>query len=274
MSSKYFLKITQFEGPLDLLLYLIKVNEIDIFDIDIYFLTGQYLSYLRTAKFEDLADAGEFLQMAAHLVEIKSRMLLPNENKKSAEDEDDDDPRMPLQERLLEYEKFKAAGTYLASRPLLGVDVYPNQEAKRLDPLYEHIESPLTGEPTTLVILYEQLLKSMTLRKKPAKVTILNQTVTIEQTLKNLEERLEALQFFKFQSLYGRFKNRYEFVINIMAMLEMAKYEQLSIYQQELLGPIWLYKQDAAVELVSLEPEFAEEVSFTHIEDTIQEVQE
>ena len=259
MAAKYFLKLEQFEGPLDLLLYLIKVNEIDIFDIDIYKLTTQYLSYLRLIKFDDLAGAGEFLEMAAHLVEIKSKMLLPHD--KENQEEDSEDPRIPLQERLLEYERYKAAGAAIAERPMFGVDVYSNHESTRLEPLYNYIEAPLTGEPATLVILYEQMLRNLTLRRKPAKVTLKSHTVTIEETLKKLEERLEKLNFLMFQSMYDKFRTRYEFVINIMAMLEMAKEKKLSIYQQELLGPIWLYRKESKVEIVSLEPDFGDKAS-------------
>lgn len=253
MAAKYFLQLEQFEGPLDLLLHLIKVNEIDVFDIDIYLLTSQYLAYLRLIKFDDLGDAGEFLEMAAHLIEIKSKMLLPHD--KAEEELDEDDPRVPLQQRLQEYELFKAAGQYLAARPQLGVHVYGNKEAARLEPMFDHIESPLTGEPATLVILYEQMLRNMTLRRKPAKVTLKSHHVTIEQVLDQLEKKLEDLHFMSLQSMFPKFRSRYELVVNIMATLEMAKTGKLKIYQRELLGPVWMYRQSSKVKLVSLEPE-------------------
>ena len=162
---KLFLKINQFEGPLDLLLHLIKVNEIDVFNIDIYLLTNQYLEYLRLIEFDDLSDAGEFLEMAATLIEIKSRMLLPTEKKDDLEELDDDDPRKPLQERLVEYETFGKVAEYFERLPQVGVDIQTNNEFKRLEQEYAHVESPLKGDPTSLVILWEQMLRDFSEKK-------------------------------------------------------------------------------------------------------------
>src|SRR5688500_7024103 len=106
--SDYFVKTEQFEGPLDLLLHLIRVHEIDIFAIDVLRLTQEYLAYLRRMRFDDLAQAGEFLEMAATLIEIKTRMLLPHDEKQAeGEDGADDDPIRTLQERLLQHEMFR-----------------------------------------------------------------------------------------------------------------------------------------------------------------------
>src|ERR1700759_2248912 len=101
MSAEYFVKTDQFEGPLDLLLHLIRVHEIDIFAIDVLLLTQEHLSYLRLMRFDDLQQAGEFLEMAATLIEIKTRMLLPSDEKQAGkEGVEDDDPIKSLQERL------------------------------------------------------------------------------------------------------------------------------------------------------------------------------
>ena len=252
MPSRYFLKLDQFEGPLDLLLHLIKDNEIDISDIDVYRLSTQYLNYLRLVKFDDLSDAGDFLAMAAHLLEIKTQMLLPRP--KTAENGDDVDPRLPLQERLLLYEKFKDAGAHIGKFPMVGYLVWSSSDHKRLEKLVEKPdEAPIKADYSRLVVLYEQMLKNMNLRRKPGSVTIKNQVIGIETVIEQMQRRLEKLNFFKFQTLYDRFSSRYEFVINIMAMLELAKYGDLKVSQESVFGPIWLFKRDELVEHVSLE---------------------
>jgi len=257
VATKHIVKVKRFEGPLDLLLHLVKVNEIDIFDLDIYRLTKQYLEFLRMIDFDDLADAGEFLGVAAQLIQIKSRMLLPGQ-KKTTEEEEDEDPRASLQERLATYEAFKLAAAEIGSRPMLGVDVYTNHEAKRIEPEYDHIEKPWIGEPSTLVVLYEQLLKSITERRKPKTVAIKAHKISIEDTITGLENQLEKLQFVHFQGLYSKFRTRYELVIHIMAILELAKKEGVSLLQPENHGPLWLYSQNANLEIIENKPNLGE----------------
>src|SRR5690606_32016732 len=111
----------------------------------------QYLKYLRLIKFDDLGDAGEFLEMAATLIEIKTWMLLPrDENQTTGEDGVDLDPRKSLQDRLIEYEKFRMAAEHLAFIPQLGEQICTNREWERLAPLYEDIEGPLEGDSAAL----------------------------------------------------------------------------------------------------------------------------
>lgn len=243
MASGYYLKLEQFEGPLDLLLHLIKVNEIDIFNIDIFLLTSQYLKYLRLLKYDDLGDAGEFLEMAATLIEIKSRMLLPNANEKKAEEElAEDDPRRTLQERLIEYEKFKLAAEHLSVLPQIGLQVQTNFEWQRIEPMFADLEAPLIGDVTSLVVLYEQMLRELAERKPPAKVHAKMHMVTVEQKIVELTRLLETVNFALFQGFYKKFASRYELVVHILAVLELSKWGKLKIYQQEASGPIWIYR--------------------------------
>ncbi len=243
MASGYFLRLNQFEGPLDLLIHLIKVNEIDIFNIDIFVLTNQYLEYLRLIKFDDLNDAGEFLTMAASLIEMKSRMLLPREEQDLGEELDDEDPVKSLQNRLIEYERFRAAAEYFADKPQLGVDIQTNREWKRLEPFYEDVEAPLTGEPASLIVLYEQLLKTLP-ERKAVKVQATTHLISIEDKIKELSDLLERLNFALFQGFYKKFESRYELVVYVMAVLEMVRWRRMKVYQREVLGPIWMYKMD------------------------------
>lgn len=244
MATAYYLKLQQFEGPLDLLLHLIRVNEIDIFNIDIFLLTSQYLGYLRTLRYEDLADASEFLEMAATLIEIKTKMLLPGQEKNEGSEEDTEDPRQNLQERLIIYEQFKRAAEYLYEMPTFGEQIRTNCEWERLAPLYEDCEAPLEGDPASLVILYEQMLNALAERKPPVKLEAKTHLVTVEQKIEELSRLLETVKFALFQGFYKKFKSRYELVVYILAALELSKGGRVKLYQQENNGPLWLYRSD------------------------------
>ncbi len=245
MTTQYYLKLDQFEGPLDLLLHLIRVNEIDIFNIDIFKLTQQYLAYLRILRYDDLADAGEFIEMAATLIEIKSKMLLPGQESKNEEGQlKEDDPRYSLQEQLIQYEIFKRAGEHLSIKPQFGVQIRSSMEWQRLAPLYEHIEAPMVGDPAALVILYEQMLASLAERKPPLRVEAKTHMVTLEDKIKELARFIETVNFALFQGFYKNFQSRYELVIYVLAALELSKAGQLKIYQEVANGPMWIYRPD------------------------------
>ena len=263
MSSKYFLKLDQFEGPLDLLLYLIRDHEIDIFDIDIFLLTNQYLNFLRLVKFDDLADAGEFLEMAATLIEIKSRMLLPKEKGLSADgDMFEDDPRKSLADRLIAYELFKAAGEYLGAMPQLGVQFQSGKEWVRLQEIYKDVESPVIGDPASLVVLYEQMIRDMKDRK-PSVVSAKMHMVTVEEKIVEVRELVTRVRFTLFQSFYHKFNSRYEFVVYLLAILELVKMGEVKLYQQELMGPLWVYRADLTTEQLPLQTPQLPSVSST-----------
>ncbi len=245
MTTQYYLKLDQFEGPLDLLLHLIKVNEIDIFHIDVFTLTQQYLEYLRILKYEDLADAGEFIEMAATLIEIKTKMLLPGqESRNESGDLTEDDPRYSLQERLIQYERIKKAAEYLALKPQFGVQIRTSQEWQRLSPLYEAIEAPLEGDSASLVILYEQMLRDLAERKPPVRVEAKTHMVTVEDKIGELAKIIENVNFALFQGFYKTFQSRYELVVYILATLELCKGGKLKAHQEVMNGPIWVYRSD------------------------------
>jgi len=259
--SEYFVKTDQFEGPLDLLLHLIRVHEIDIFRIDVLLLTQEYLSYLRLMHFDDLQQAGEFIEMAATLIEIKTRMLLPGDEKQAegGEGGEDDDPVKSLQERLLQYEMFRNAAEHFSQMPQMGVEIQTNNEWERLAPLYEQVESPLTGEAATLVVLYEQMLRSLTERKKTTHTAKLHR-ITVEDTIERLHKEIEQARFALFQGMYNRMQSRDELVVHVLAMLELIKWKRLQIYQQEIFGPIWMYRMDLDESVLPLDratPSFA-----------------
>ena len=244
MSVDYFVKTSRFEGPLDLLLHLIRVHEIDIFDIDVFLLTQEYLNYLRLMEYNDLQQAGEFLEMAATLIEIKSRLLLPHDEKKAGDENlDEDDPIKSLQERLQLYETFRNVADHFNQMPQMGVEIQTNNEWNRLMPVYEHVEAPLTGEPATLVVLYEQMLKGLAERRK-SKVTAKKHRITVDETIDRLGAEIETSRFALFQGLFNRLESRDELVVHILAMLELVKMKRIKLYQQDMFGPIWMYRMD------------------------------
>lgn len=254
MATSHFLKLDRFEGPLDLLLHLIKVHEIDIFDIDVFVLTQQYLDYLRLVDFSDLTDASEFMEMAASLIDIKTRMLLP---RPAVVSEDgriiEEDPRESLAQRLIELDRFRRASEELAARPQVGVQIMLNHEPTRLAKVYEDVEAPLTGDAATLCILYEQILRELADRKPDQQVKVHRHQVNIDQVIVDLKRLMETTTFTLFQGFFERFRTRYELVVNIMAILELGKRGQLRIYQQEMNGPLWLYRQDMDISQLPLD---------------------
>ncbi|MEZ4742514.1 MAG: ScpA family protein [Bdellovibrionota bacterium] len=253
MTSKYFVKLEDFEGPLDLLLHLIRVHELDIFRIDLFVLTSQYLNYLRLLKFKDLNDAASFMEMAAILIEIKSRYLLPNaDNQQNEEEIDEEDEAASLQRRLLEYDKFRRAASFLEAMPQLGMQVQTNNEWKRLEPLYSDIEGPLRGEPATLVVMYESLLSTLSDRK-PTTVTAKTERISLEEVIHKMESFIEKARFVLFQKMYAQMNSRYDLVANTLSMLQLTRDGKLNIYQEELMGPIWLYRKDLELQDVPID---------------------
>jgi len=247
MSSEYFVKLDHFEGPLDLLLHLIRVHEIDIFDIDIFKLSTEYVGYLRLMKFDDLSDAGAFIEMAATLIEIKSRMLLPQDERKvTNEDGEEEDPVLALQQRLIQYEAIRKAAAALALLPQVGVEIQTSWEWQRLEEVFKDVEAPLKGDPAMLVVMYEQMLQSLGDRKV-TRVEAQRHMVSLEETIARMSADVDVLRFALFQGFYNRFESRYELVVHILAVLELARQFKMKFYQQDLMGPLWIYQSDCDV---------------------------
>jgi segregation and condensation protein A len=227
----YTVKVDIFEGPLDLLLHLIKQNQLDIYDIPIALVTEQYLEYIRIMKALDLTIAGEFLVMAATLMYIKSRMLLPAPVEE--EEEEEEDPRAELVQRLVEYKRFKEAAGQLSQQALLGVDVFirPAQEIEIED---GEIEADLFH----LIDALRELLKRQEIRDFH-EVTL--ERVTLREKMKELYERLQGVkEAVPFTSLFAPFASRAELIITFLALLELIKGRMLRAYQRDGFGPLWV----------------------------------
>jgi len=221
-----------FEGPLDLLLHLIKKNEVSITDIPIAAITEQYLATLEVMQSLNLDVAGEFLVMAATLVHIKSRMLLPAGDDTAEDDEDGEDPREELIRRLLEYQRFKDAAEQLSQREILARDVFIRSGT----PL-EEVPVPNLREVSVFELLTALRRVLERLPKDNVHEVTLDK-ITVREKMTLLLDRLRGSAQVLFESLFSDIKSRMEVVVTFLAMLELVKVRAIRIFQDESGGPI------------------------------------
>ncbi len=223
--SDYTFRLEGFEGPLDLLLHLIQKNELDIFNIPIALVTEQYLEYLQLMKVLNLDVAGEYLLMAATLLHIKSKMLLP----KSSEEEEgeEEDPRAELVRRLLEYQKYKNAALEIAKRPLLDRDVFI-----RLIPAEPEEEPEEEKIEVNLFELLEAFRKVLERVKSETVHEILLDPMSVEDKIEEILALLEKEnRSVAFHRLFPEQASRRLVVITLLAILELVKMRRIRIFQ-------------------------------------------
>ena len=229
--------IPQFEGPLGLLLYLIRKEEMDIFDIDVHLITSQYLEYIKKMKEFDLEMAGDFIAMAATLIQIKSKMLLPNYNEED-DDEIVEDPRKELVKRLLEYQQFQEASKKIYDRPLLGRDVFKRGGKSASFLTDEEGEIILDeGGLFSLIALYRGSIRKM----KRAVHRVANKTRSIAGRILEIKDRLIIGHKVLLKDLIQSVDDmRSELLITFLSMLELGKMGAVSVYQSENYGDIYI----------------------------------
>ena len=219
-----------FEGPLDLLLYLIRRQNLDILDIPIAEITRQYMDYVEIMRSINLDLAAEYLVMAAMLAEIKSRLLLPRHE----EIEDEDDPRAELVRRLQEYERFKQAANEIDEMPHLGRDNF----LAELEVIREDKEKP---EPDVdmreLLLAFKDILKRVDMQKHHE---IEREEISIRERMTHVLSRLDGDNFVEFQSLFTLKEGRLGVVVTLMAVLELLKLKVIDMVQAEAFAPIYL----------------------------------
>ncbi|NJC87553.1 MAG: segregation/condensation protein A [Desulfuromonas sp.] len=232
----FAIHLENFTGPLDLLLHLIRKNEMEITDIPIAEITTQYLAVIDTMQSLNLDVAGEFLLMAATLLHIKSRMLLPQIVEDGAEEEDEEDPRAELVRRLLEYQKYKEAALQLDELPQLNRDLYA-----RTAPAPEVVEE---GEGEFAAVgLYDllqalqQLLKD---RPEPMVHEVTAEQLSVADRISQILTALRGQQSLAFTELFPTNAGRHEVVVTFLAMLELVKLRLLRLLQSQRFGAIWL----------------------------------
>lgn len=182
--------------------------------------------------------------MGATLIEIKSRSLLPTEDRKVLnEDGIEEDPLKTLQDRLMQYEMIRKAAEWLSQSPQMGVEIQTNHEHERLAEVFKDVETPLEGDPARLIILFDQIMRDLADRKA-AKIEAKTHGITLEQTIERFDEYIQTVRFGMFQGLYNKFRSRYDMVVHLMAVLELSKQQKLRVYQQDMMGPLWFYRGD------------------------------
>jgi len=236
--------LESFEGPLDLLLYLIRKQNLDVLDIPMAQLTRQYLEYIDVMHENRLELAAEYLLMAALLIEIKSRMLLPRPPTAAAEEED---PRAELARRLLEYEQIKLAAQQLAAMPQAGRDFEVAQVLfERLD-----LQLPPTVDPEDLKAVWLRLLARAKLNRHHR---VTRDELSVREHMTRILRRLKDHQYVEFFSLFEPNAGVPVIVVNLLALLELCRESMISITQQAPFAPIH-------VRLAGVSPEDEEPVA-------------
>ncbi len=239
--AEYNVKFEVFEGPLDLLLYLVKKEEVDIYEVDLTKLATQFIEYVELMRQLDLEVAGEFLVMAATLMYIKSRELLPKDQQAQVEGDEDDqeDPRWELIRKLVEYKKFKDAAAHLQVREVEMENTFPRRPGKielESDRPAPRVEASIFD----LLNAVNNVLKRFTSRDDIRDVFEDKWTVSekIEQMVKLISEKPRV----KFSELFVEATNRSEVVCTFLALLELIRLKQLICVQPEDFGEIEIAK--------------------------------
>ena len=219
-----------FEGPLDLLLYLIKRDDLDIYDIPISQITAEYLEYLDLMKELNLEVASEFMVMAATLMEIKARMMLPGA---TVEEETGPDPRAELVSKLLEYQKYKQVSQFLANQELKEQNTY----YRFTYPLFNEEDYTLEASLFDLLESFRQVLKSL---PEEVKEIVIDE-IPIEQKQREILDLLEGKKYITFKEILIRGKSRLEIVVFFLALLELIRLKQIIARQSKLFGEVRIY---------------------------------
>jgi len=234
----YPVKLENFEGPLDLLLHLIKKNEVNIYDIPIALITAQYLHYIELMQELNLDVAGEFLVMAATLIHIKSRMLLPRPD--PAQEDPEEDPREALMRRLLEHQKYKAAAELLHERETVRSAQWMRPDGRVAGLAGEEYEPELEVDLFSLLAAFRAVVERA---KHRPKVPIPAEQVSIEARIEQLLARLSESEACGFEDLFEDVADRASLVVTFLALLEMIRLKLVRVFQSGSFGPIRVYKR-------------------------------
>lgn len=236
LSGAYNVKLEAFEGPLDLLLHLIRKNEVDICDIPISTITRQYLEYIKLMKDLNLEIAGEFLVMASTLIQIKSRLLLPVIPDEESGEGEEDDPRAELVRRLLEYQRYKEAADDLGGRQLLGRDIFVRPAVPQEDEPAADQEA-VEVELFELVDAFRRILSQVSEERFHEVGT---DSISIADRINEIIDRLADSTALAFDDLFAADRGREYLVVTFLAVLELCKLKMVRVIQAERYGAIWI----------------------------------
>jgi segregation and condensation protein A len=240
--TDYRLQLDVFEGPLDVLLYLIRRDEVDIYDIPIAHITEQYVSFLDQARTDNLEIAGEFLLMAATLVQIKARMLLPVTHD-DEEDEflDEGDPRAELVERLIEYRQFRDVAQELHTREKTERDYFPRTGARMEDDENEEEDVPTAVGEVNLYDLLTAFSNVLRYAEDAPIAEVEPQKFTLEQSIAETTGRLRESKSLRFTDLFDKGSTRLLMVCTFLAVLELIRLRRVRARQGNVLDEIRVY---------------------------------
>jgi len=237
----YQVKLEAFEGPLDLLLHLIRSHELDIYDIPIALITEQYLGYLELMQELNLDVAGEFLVMASTLIHIKSRTLLPRPPADAEDGEAEEDPREALVRRLLEHEKFKAAAELLHERETVRSAQFTRPDARVADAAGDEYEPELEVDLFSLLAAFRGVLERAS-RRPP--MVLPPEQIPVETRMRQMLARLSETEACGFEELFDDGDGSRPFVIvTFLAVLELIRLRLVRVFQSAGGGPIRVYKR-------------------------------
>jgi segregation and condensation protein A len=245
----YNVHLDKFDGPMDLLLHLIRKNELDVCDIQIAVITRQYLDYIKLMKDLNLEVAGDFLVMAATLLQIKSRMLLPVDEPEEGEEEEGD-PRAELIRRLLEYQQYKEAGMVIGARALLGREVFVRTAVDPVLSAARSEEGPLEVSLFELVDAFRVLLERI-----PAEHfhdVAAAETFSIADCINEILSLLQEHETVQFDDLVRDEFTRERVIVTFLALLELCRLKLIRIFQNSHEGKIWFVP--AVVQEISEQP--------------------
>ena len=234
MEGDYKVKLEVFEGPLDLLLYLIKQDEIDIYDVSLERITRQYLEYLQAFKELNIELAGEFIVMAANLIYLKSRSLLPVDQQPPEEDAGEDDPRWDLIRQLVEYKKFKEAAAQLHLRELEQERIFVRTGSSSPDR-----EQPLRlGEVGIfqLINAFQTVIKRVEARHDVQE--IFGERFSVSEKIDTILKRVAGGAAVRFSDLFGAVVSRVEVAVTFLALLELIRLKQVRAIQRSIFDEI------------------------------------
>jgi segregation and condensation protein A len=234
MESDYKVKLEIFEGPLDLLLYLIKRDEIDIYEISIERITRQYLEYLQAFKELNIDLAGEFIAMAANLIYLKSRSLLPVDQQPPEEDAEEDDPRWELIRQLIEYKKFKEAAAQLHLRELEQERIFAREEGS--SPPAEGLLRLGEVGIFQLINAFQNVIKRVEARQDLQEIP--GERFSVSEKIDTILQRVEAGGRIPFSDLFGAIVSRLEVVVTFIALLELIRLKQVRAIQKNIFDEI------------------------------------
>jgi len=241
----YKIKLEIFEGPLDLLLYLVKKDHLNIYDIPIAQVTEQYLSYLELMRLLDLNIAGEFLVMAATLIQIKSKMLLPQDPQQAAQEEEDD-PRLELARRLEEYQRFKEIALGLRQMEENRQQVFKRPKVEPQIPAADgDKEVYFEASIFDLISVFSKVLKDA---PRELFYEVVKDEFTIEEKIHQILHLLLEEPAINLRFLFERSKNKFEIIVTFLSILELIRLKEIIVRQKTMFGEIEIIRNKNNIE--------------------------